>query len=480
MPWTSDFPSELPPTFNGGPEWWGHSSTTAVPHANLGGHRDFHPHHHASSSFSTASTPSQSATTHSTITTPVSVDPASVVYVPHLTDPTSVYPAFVNYGGAAVNPTAVAGPVVSAIPPVPPVPPPEPTHVVPPPSSSSMEDFAAKQLLRDMQSFSGGVHATTQWPSFWTCMKAVMAFPQYSPLDGLLPHGELVTTPLNRTNSRLLYTFLLGKLRDAALDAVHATNFADCGFELLDHLRQTYAPQRQSDTYANFLGLIGLEMAPNDTLEKTVQRIQQFASALEAGGAPLPSKFLSMVFMNSLDDRYELLKQSFVLDSEKYSTMSLHQLYTTTLNFTTSSKQLLSSSATPFAASAASSPGSPTSATMESPPTLKPLNGEDIKLLVKSGTCLCHRKGHAPDKCLSILHAGYLVTHDIDAARKALADRKVGKDNPPGKDDPSSPCVGVAGAVSAQSSEPHTSSPYYAPLDSDDENDAFQQDMGVV
>ncbi len=54
------------------------------------------------------------------------------------------------------------------------------------------------------------------------------------------------------------------------------------------------------------------------------------------------------------------------------------------------------------------------------------------------------------------------------------------KDNPPGKDDPSSTCVGGAGAVFAQSSEPHTSSPYYAPLDSDDENDAFQQDMGVV
>ena len=223
-------------------------------------------------------------------------------------------------------------------------------------------------------------------------------------------------------------------------------------------------------------------MAPTDTLEKTVQHIQQFASALEAGGAPLPSKFLSMVFMNLLDDRYELLKQSFVLDSEKYATMSLHQLYITTLNFMTSSKQLLSSSAPHFAGSASipQANGPPnalptTSSTTHSTAPLKPLNGEDIKFLVKSGQCLCHRKGHSPDKCLSLLHAGYLVVHD---AEKALVDRKAGKDSPSGPDDPVS-SLPIASAASAHASAAQTLLDYYAPIDSDTEDDVFQQDMGT-
>jgi hypothetical protein len=339
-----------------------------------------------------------------------------------------------------------------------------------------MEEFAAKQLLRDMQPFSGGATATTQWPSFWTCMQAVMSLDAYSPLDGLLPTGQLLTTTLNHTHSKLLYKFLLGKLRNSALDAVHATNFNDRGFELLDHLRQTYAPQRQSDAYANFLGLFGLEMGPTDSLDKTVQQIRQYALALHAGGAPLPPKLLTMVFMKALDDRYDLLKQSFVLDSEKYAAMSLHDLYTTALNFTTSSKQLLSSSAPFFAglvsltkvlsSETSSDASTPAPASAPDPP-LKILGGFDIKKVAKSNKCFCNRSGHTIDKCIQFMHAGYVIEHDEAKATVALNDHK---GNIPV---PMSSSVGATASAHAVSSVTQ-----YAAMDSDDEEN-FPRDMGV-
>jgi hypothetical protein len=343
-----------------------------------------------------------------------------------------------------------------------------------------MEEFAAKQLLRDMQPFSGGPKATTQWPSFWTCMQAVMSLDPYSPLDGLLPTGQLITTTRNHMHSKLLYKFLLGKLRDSALNAVHATNFNDRGFEPLDHLRQTYAPQRQSDAYANFLGLFALEMGPTDSLDKVVQQLRQYASALHAGGAPLPPKLLTMFFMKTLDDRYELLKQSFVIDSEKYASMSLHDLYTAALNFTTSSKQLLSSSAPSlaFAASASSSTPDPSNASSTAPadpdPPLKVLMGYDIKKLAKSNKCLCTRSGHTLEKCSQFMHAGYVIEHDEVKATAALNQHR-GSNAPATTPAPSSSAIGASGHVSAA----HISSSdnQYAAMESDSDDDF--QDMGV-
>ncbi len=70
------------------------------------------------------------------------------------------------------------------------------------------------------------------------------------------------------------------------------------------------------------------------------------------------------------------------IDLEKYAFMSLHDLYTAALNFTTSSKQLLSSSAPSlaFAASASSSTPDPSNASSTAPapdpdPPLKVLMG---------------------------------------------------------------------------------------------------------
>jgi hypothetical protein len=261
---------------------------------------------------------------------------------------------------------------------------------------------------------------------------------------------------------------------------VHATNFNDRGFELLDHLRQTYAPQRQSDAYANFLGLFGLEMGPTDSLDKTVQQIRQYALALHAGGAPLPPKLLTMVFMKALDDRYDLLKQSFVLDSEKYAAMSLHDLYTTALNFTTSSKQLLSSSAPGFASSVSStkvlssetSSGASTPASTAhdpAPDPLKILGGHDIRKVAKSNKCFCNRSGHTIDKCIQFMYAGYVIEHDEAKATVALNEHKGTAPAPA----PVSSSVGATASAHAVSSVTQ-----YAVMESDDEDD-FPRDMGV-
>lgn len=122
-----------------------------------------------------------------------------------------------------------------------------------PPPSSREEDFVGKQLLRDMQPFHGSSKASTEWPVFWTCMQSILTLRAYSPLDGLLPDGWFITTPTNSSNSNSIFILLLGKLCAPAINSVHNnTALAGRGFELLDHLRQTYAPQRQSDIFTNF------------------------------------------------------------------------------------------------------------------------------------------------------------------------------------------------------------------------------------
>jgi hypothetical protein len=109
----------------------------------------------------------------------------------------------------------------------------------------------------------------------------------------------------------MLYLFLVGKLWTPALNGFHNnTTYMDFGFEMLDHLRQTYAPQPQSDIYTNFLGLISLDMGPKDMLGQMVAQIQKYAVALSAGSVKVPPPLLSMIFMKSLNDRTEVLKQN--------------------------------------------------------------------------------------------------------------------------------------------------------------------------
>lgn len=333
-------------------------------------------------------------------------------------------------GGRGPPPWAMYPPHPAGFPPFPmtapspSVPLPRSDPVVAPYSlSTSMEEFSAKQLMKDMEPFTGGSQAIEKWPSFWTCIQSIMAFEAYSPLDGLLPDGQLVTTAANASHSKLLYRFLIGKLRSAALDSVHGNpTFIDKGFELVDHLRQTFAPQRSSDVYANFLGLWGLEMSPSDTLDKTVQRLRQYLLALEAGDAKLPPKFQTMFFMRCLDDRFEVLKQAFVIDSNRYTNMSIHELYTAAQSFTTSAKHLLSNSAPPRAAAAAKAPTKGSSSAdptpSKSPSPNKVYSSDDITTMTKEKKCLCGRSGHTLDKCGVIHHAGYCVVLDKAKAQE--------------------------------------------------------------
>jgi hypothetical protein len=277
------------------------------------------------------------------------------------------------------------------------------------PSSSSEEEFAAKQLMRDMQPFHGGSKADTEWPIFWTCMSSILTLSAYSPLDGVLPNGQLVTTTRNLANSNMLYLFLVGKLRTPALDAFHNnTTYMGFGFEMLDRLRQTYAPQRQSNIYMNFLGLISLDMGPKDTLDQMVAQIRKYAMALSAGSVEVPPPLLSMTFMKSLDDRFEVLTQNFIVEPKKYIHMSIDRLHQVTNQFSTSAQCLLSTTLPRSVGSVAAAGKSNAPAPASSPgPNL--INAKDIQQLTTAGNCVCGRMNHTVDRCSQFMHAGYLT-----------------------------------------------------------------------
>jgi hypothetical protein len=285
-----------------------------------------------------------------------------------------------------------------------------------------------KQLLRDMQPFHGGAKSTTEWPIFWTCMQSILTLRAYSPLDGILPDGEFVTTAANATSSNALYILLVGKLRSPAVDIVHNnSNFHGRGFELLNRLRQTYAPQGAADIYSNFLSLFSLAMGPKDTVDSIMVELRRYALALAAGGCTVPPQLLWMVFMKCLDDRYTVLKHSFVLDPERYARMDLDKLYATTITFDVGKKQFLGDDLPPFpaaaAAASASTIPSAAAATAPAPSTTtssgkRKVTADDIKKVHKAGNCTCGRTGHTVDKCSQYMHAGFLIEYSPDKAKE--------------------------------------------------------------
>ena len=78
-------------------------------------------------------------------------------------------------------------------------------------------------------------------------MSSILTLKAYSPIDGILPNDQLVTTVHKAANSNMLYLFLVGKLWTPALNAFHTNiTYMGFGFKMLDRLCQTYDPQCNS------------------------------------------------------------------------------------------------------------------------------------------------------------------------------------------------------------------------------------------
>jgi hypothetical protein len=363
-----------------------------------------------------------------------------------------------------------------------------------PPPTSIDEEFIGKQLLRDMQPFHGGAKSTAEWPIFWTCMQSILTLRAYLPLDGLLPDGQLVTTAANAISSNALYILLVGKLRPPAIDIVHNNiTLRGRGFELMNRLRQTYAPQGASHIYSNFLSLFSLAMGPKDTVDSIMVAIRQYALALASGGCPVPPQLLSMVFMKGLDDHYTVLKHNFVLDPDRYARMDLDKLYATPVQFNVAKERFLGEEAPPFpaAAAATSTPATPSAAAAATPapsattPSGKcKLNADDIKKVHKAGNRTCGRNGHTIDKCSQYMHAGFLIEFAPDKAQaKWDAGAPTGKRSKhSGTPNPDSGAAASStGAPGSVGGAAHASTNMYAPLDSDDDVDCgFNQDVGAT
>jgi hypothetical protein len=236
-------------------------------------------------------------------------------------------------------------------------------------------------------------------------------------------------------------------------------------------------------------------MSPTDTLDKTVQKLRQYLLALEAGDAKLPPQFQTMFFMRCLDDRFEVLKQAFVIDSDRYTRMSIHELYTAAQSFTTSAKHLLSNSVPPRAAAAAKAPaktsssGTPSSSKSSSSTTI--YSSDDIITMSKEKRCLCGRSGHTLDTCGVIHHSGYYVLHDKAKAQEHWLEVRPQNNARGGRNrsasaatpapasaatlPPSGTSVGGTASVGGAA---HASGNIFAAFESDDE-DGLDQDVGA-
>lgn len=238
----------------------------------------------------------------------------------------------------------------------------------------------------------------------------------YHPLGILPPVRSPLRWSTGYHNSQLfkqqqLYLFLVEKLRTPALDTFHnSTPYMGFGFEMLDCLRQTFTLQHKSDIYTNFLGLISLDMGPKDTLDQMVSHIRKYAVVLKAGSVNVPPPLLSMIFMKSLANRYEVLKQNFVVQPKKYIWMSIDCLHQVTSQFTTAAERLLSPSCPHMAGSAAAISKESNNPPPISPsPTPSTINVDDIKQLTKANQIICGRSNHTTDKCSQLLWVGYIV-----------------------------------------------------------------------
>ena len=166
-------------------------------------------------------------------------------------------------------------------------------------------------------------------------------------------------------------------------------------------------------------------MGPKDSLDHFVSQIRRFNAALRAGGVVVDPCILSMVFMRGLDDRYELLKQHFVVSPEKYARMSVDQLLQETLQIESSSQHLLHSQLPKSAGHASAASGY--TSTNASQKRSAPLSVADIKHLAELGHCVCGRENHTVERCGQLKGAGYVVTLASEKSQQQGASQAQGK-----------------------------------------------------
>ena len=358
--------------------------------------------------------------------------------------------------------------------------------VLPPFYMSTDEERAAiKALSKEMPVFHGGSKAPSEWPSFWSRISSILRFSTYT------PGGPLVTTPENANNSHRLYLLLTLKLGSPAdLPFLDNPEYVGHGFEMLARLQQTYAPSQKSDLYSNFVGLVFLEQGPTDSVEYIASRIRHYAAMLAAGGWRQEPILLTMVLMKALDDRYDALKSDFSLNPEIYAVLTVDQLEQRILKWAASRKVLSSSdpSLSASAAAAATKPrGLPASDTPAKPTASSSspdLTTELITARVKEGRCVCSRRKHKLPDCLQFLKAGFVITSDPAKAKERLAEveskhkklkASASAAAPPPPTTPSGDTSAPTGTASHVTTTPNR----FAALDSDDDEDGFDQDVGV-
>jgi len=188
----------------------------------------------------------------------------------------------------------------------------------------------------------------------------------------------MVTTSADAANSCRLHFLLMVKLKGSAMEPfLNNPDFDSKGFEMVGRLCQTYAPSAKSDLYSNILSLFYLEMGHKESIEQLFGQIWRYDLLLKAAGITLDRCLLSMIGMKALDDRFEALKNDFILNPETYSSLSLDHLEQRILQWRSSASTMSSASSmdlpTPAYAAAAGAHIKPIS------PSNSTLSVDDIK-----------------------------------------------------------------------------------------------------
>jgi len=303
----------------------------------------------------------------------------------------------------------------------------------------------------------------------------------------------MVTTSANAANSRRLHFLLMVKLKGSAMEPfLNNPEYDAKGFEMVARLCQTYAPSAKSDLYSNFFSLFYLEMGPQESVEQLFGNIRRYDLLLKAADITLERRRLSMIGMKALDDRFEALKNDFILNPETYSTLSLDHLEQRILQWRASASTMSSASPTalptPAYAAAAGAHVKPSSHSSNSHSSTSILSIDDVKQLRTDGNCVCGCKHHTLASCDIFVQAGYLIEYHVGKAKEkwdaVLAKRSKGRASRDDSAAPASPppsasaSVGVAASASISAAAAVQTASYPA-IDSDDDDDIFERDVGV-
>lgn len=114
-------------------------------------------------------------------------------------------------------------------------------------------------------------------------------------------------------------------------------------------------------------------------------------------------------------------------------------------------------------------------------------NSESLICERKEGNCCCGIKRHRVEKCHQFLKAGYVVVYDPEKAKEILAQTKPPKKKKKDGSSNASAAAVATPSLGAAASTPsttvggaaHVSTNPFAPLDSDEDDDLFEQDVGA-